>query len=205
MAAGSSDLVPDGTVRVFDHPAEMEELTASERRLLRATIVSHHNDPIAQMSPDTMVKQPEWLADAERGRGVPEDMEWFPVGTFLQVGIDAMNAMVTVPGEFGSFGHDYRADMATAVATAYDLPATKTQLKSITEALVTLELERADRIAAAKAEDAPAPPDYRGTHLEDASTGKLRVEGGVPLQGQRTSGAKWLSSLIGQEETGDVQ
>ena len=112
MALGSSDLVPDGTVRVFDEPSEMEALTAAERRALRATIVSHHNDPIAQMSTDTMIQEPEWLATSERGRGIPDDMEWFPMGTFLQVGVDAMNAMVTVPGNFGSFGHDYRADMA---------------------------------------------------------------------------------------------
>jgi len=26
-----------------------------------------------------------------------------------------MNAMVTVPGEFGSFGHDYRSDTARFV------------------------------------------------------------------------------------------
>ena len=205
MAAGRSDLVPEGTVQVFDHPSEMEELSAAERRQLRAMILSHHGDPIAVMSTDTLIQEPEWLATEERGRGVPEDMEWFPVGTFFQVAVDAMNAMVTVPGEFGSFGHDYRADMAMAVATAYDLPVNKTQLKAVGEALVTLELERAERIAASKAEDAPAPPDYRGTHLEDASTGKLRVEAGVPLQGKRTSGAQWLNSILGREEDADIQ
>ena len=68
MSSGSSDLVPDGTVRVFDEPSEMEELTAAERRALRATIVSHHNDPIAQMWTDTMIQEPEWLATSERGR-----------------------------------------------------------------------------------------------------------------------------------------
>ncbi|GMQ85256.1 MAG: hypothetical protein BMS9Abin07_0822 [Acidimicrobiia bacterium] len=202
MASGRSDLVPEGTVAVFDHPSEMK-LTAAERRRLRATVLSHHSDPIAVMSLDVMIDEPEWLS-GERGRNVPDDMEWFPFGTFLQVGIDAMNAMVMVPGEFGSFGHDYRADMAAAVATAYNLPATVTQLKSVVESLVTLELERADRITAAKAEDAPAPPDYRGTHLEDASTGKLRVEAGVPLQGKRTSGAQWLKGMLGEDKSADI-
>lgn len=204
MAAGRSDLVPDGAVRIFDHPSEMEALTAAERRKLRATIVSHHSDPIAQMSTDSMIEHPEWLK-GERGRNVPEDMEWFPFLTFLQVGVDAMNAMVTVPGKFGSFGHDYRADMSVAVSTAYDLPATKAQIKAIDDQLVNLELERAERIKAAKAEDAPAPPDYRGTHLEDASTGKIRVEAGVPLEGQRTSGAQWLASLVGKKPPADIQ
>jgi uncharacterized membrane protein len=204
MAAGRSDLVSDGTVQVFDHPSEMEALDAGERERLRATILSHHNDPIAVMAPEMLIREPDWLA-GERGRGVPDDLEWFPVGTFFQVAVDAMNAMVMVPGKFGSFGHDYRADMARAVATAYDLPATETQLEAIEDSLVTLELERADRIAAEKAEHAPAPPAYQGTELEDARTGKIRVEAGVPLQGTRTSGAQWLKSLLGHEESADIQ
>jgi len=204
MATGSSDLVSDGAVRVFDHPEELDGLTKAERNRLRATILSHHNDPIALMAPEMMIEEPEWLT-GERGRGVPDDLEWFPVGTFLQVVVDAMNAMVMVPGKFGSFGHDYRADMARMVAAAYSLTATEAQLKAVEDALVTLELERADRVAATKAEHAPAPPDYRGTALEDSQTGKIRVEAGVPLQGKRTSGAKWLASLVGQEPPADIQ
>ena len=204
MAAGHSPLVADGSVRVFDHPHELRGLDAKALDQLRATILSHHNDPIAVMAPEVIVREPEWLS-GERGRGVPDDFEWFPVGTFLHVMVDAMNAMVTVPGQFGSFGHDYRADMARMVAAAYALPATEAQLKAIEDSLVTLELERADRIAATKAENAPAPPDYRGTHLEDAQTGKIRVEAGVPLQGTRTSGADWLTRVAGEEPPADIQ
>jgi hypothetical protein len=156
------------------------------------------------MAPEMMIKEPDWLS-GERGRGVPDDLEWFPVGTFLQVVVDAMNAMVMVPGKFGSFGHDYRADMARMVAVAYGLAASEAQLKAIEDALVTLELERADRVTATKAEHAPAPPDYRGTALEDAQTGRIRVEAGVPLQGKRTSGAKWLASLVGEEPPADIK
>ncbi len=204
MAAGRSTMVPDGSVRIFDHPDELGGLDADGHNRLRATILSHHNDPIAVMAPEIMIREPEWLS-GERGRGVPDDLEWFPVGTFLHVAVDAMNAMVTVPGKFGSFGHDYRADMARMVSAAYGLAATETQLKAIEDALVTLELERADRITAAKAEDAPAPPAHKGTHLADARTGRIRVEAGVPLQGTRTGGAKWLKSLLGQDESGDIQ
>lgn len=204
MATGRSGLVSDRAVRIFDHPADLDELDAGELDGLRATILSHHSDPIAVMAPEVLIQEPDWLS-GERGRGVPGDLEWFPMGTFLQIAVDAMNAMVTVPGEFGSFGHDYRADMARMVAAAYGLRATEAQLKAIEDALVTLELERADRIAAKKAEHAPAPPEYRGTALEDAQTGKIRVEAGVPLQGQRTSGAKWLNSLLGREEDADIQ
>jgi hypothetical protein len=114
--------------------------------------------------------------------------------------IDAANAMVTVPGHFGSFGHDYRADMARMVLSGLDLPAaTEDQIVAVEDALVELEIGRSKRIKAAREEHAPAPPS-RVVKGE-------RVEGGVPLAGDRTSGAHWLRSLArttGVPE-GDVQ
>ena len=197
MAAGGSRLVPDGSVRVFDNPGEIEALADEERRQLRAVVLSHDNDPIAVMSPDVLVREPEWLS-GDRGRGVPEDMDYTPVSTFLQVAIDAMNAMVTVPGHFGSFGHDYRADMARMVRATYDFDdITDEQVDSIERQLVTLELERAERIKAATAEDAPASPQYRGTDFEDAETGRIVSEAGVPLLASRTPGAQWFKTITG--------
>ena len=191
MAAGSSALVPEGTVGVFDSVEEIAALSKEERSRLRAVILSHDNDPIAAMSPDTLVRKPTWLGEP-RGRGVPEDMDYSPLITFLQVMIDATNAMVTVPGKFGSFGHDYRADMARFVSHAYDLDnATEEQLVAIEEALVRLELERGQRIKAPKLEDAPAAPQYREAELID-ETGTMRAEAGVPLVARRTSGARWV-------------
>jgi len=197
MASGASQLVPERSVGVFDSPDEIESLSREARDELRATILSHDNDPIAAISPDLMIRKPEWLA-GDRGRGVPDDMDFIPMVTFLQVAIDAMNAMVTVPGHFGSFGHDYRADMARMVRAAYGLHGiTDEQVEAIEQQLVTLELERAARIKASRAEDAPAAPQYRGTHLVDAKTGTIITEAGVPLQGTRTSGAQWFKTLQG--------
>ncbi|HEX6654625.1 MAG TPA: alpha/beta-hydrolase family protein, partial [Candidatus Limnocylindria bacterium] len=72
------------------------------------------------------------MADEQRGRGVPEQMRWLPLVTFVQRAMDAANAMVSVPGKFGSFGHDYRADMARFVQDAFRLPeATEPQLGRI--------------------------------------------------------------------------
>lgn len=197
MAAGGSMLVPAGSVGVFDNPGEIEALTDDERAQLRAVILSHDNDPIAVLSPDILVREPEWLV-GDRGRGVPEDMDYTPVSTFLQVTIDAMNAMVTVPGHFGSFGHDYRADMARMVRAAYGFDdIADDQVEAIERQLVTLELERAERIKAAKAEDAPASPQYRGTDFEDTETGRIISEAGVPLLASRTAGAQWFKILTG--------
>ena len=100
MRQGSTDLVPEGTVGAFDNFDEYMELTEEERLKLRAVVVDHDNDPIAQMSFRWAVKQPPWLAGETRGRNVPEGMDWVPLITFVQIMIDAMNAMRSVPGHF---------------------------------------------------------------------------------------------------------
>jgi uncharacterized membrane protein len=186
MAQGASDLVPEGTVGVFDHPDEIDALSDEERDKLRAVILSHANDPIAALSPDLALREPEWLKATERGRGVPASMRWIPIVTMLQTMIDAANAMVTVPGEFLSFGHDYRADTARMVHAAYRLPPiSDEQLARVEQTLRDLELERADRIKAADADSPPPPPAQRG------QVGELA---GVPLQ--KAQGAQWKSSAV---------
>jgi hypothetical protein len=90
-----------------------------------------------------------------------------------------------VPGEFTSFGHDYRADMAGFVSDAYRLPnATAPQLARIEQVLRTLELERAERIKAEHSHAAPPAPAQR--------SGGDNVRGGVPLRSPRTRGARWI-------------
>ncbi len=170
MRDGSSALVPDGTVGTFDRYEQLAELTDDERDNLRAVILDHDNDPIAQIAFRLAVKQPAWLEPGPRGRNVPESMQWIPLLTFVQVGVDAMNAMRVVPGEFKSFGHDYRGDTARFVHAAYRFaPVSDEQMTKVDETLKQLELERGERIkqskelAAQMAKDAPkrtAGPRY---------------------------------------------
>ncbi|MCZ7529753.1 MAG: alpha/beta-hydrolase family protein [Acidimicrobiia bacterium] len=70
MESGSSELVPEGTVGVFDRHEQLAALGDEERARLRAVILSHDNDPIAAIAPELLVQRPDWLA-GERGRGVP--------------------------------------------------------------------------------------------------------------------------------------
>jgi uncharacterized membrane protein len=183
MTRGSSTLVPEGTVKVFDRHDQLRGLSEQARSRLRAVVLSHDNDPIAVFGPDLLVQRPPWLADGQRGRGVPETMRWRPLDTFLQTGMDAMNAMVSVPGQFASFGHDYRADMAQFVRDAYGLPdASDEQLARIEEVLRALEVERAERIRAGDATGAPPAPAHR------ADRG---LAGGVPLRDRRAPRARW--------------
>jgi uncharacterized membrane protein len=185
MTRGSTTLVPQGTVGVFDRHEQLQELTDEQRGRLRAVILSHDNDPIAVMGPDLIVQRPPWLADGQRGRGVSEQMRWRPLVTFVQTAMDAANAMVSVPGEFGSFGHDYRADMVRFVRDAYALPAASdAQVARIEEVLRSLELDRAQRIKARHGQAVPPPPAHRPAEVDAAA--------GVPLRTRRTRGARWL-------------
>ena len=146
MREGRNPLMPEGTVGAFDHFDDYLKLSEADRERLRAVIVDHDNDPIAQMSLRLAVKRPDWLNGA-RGRGVPESMRWTPLVTFTQVLTDAMNAMVVVPGEFKSFGHDYRADTARFVRAGYGLPdVTEDQLVALEARLAERELDRSTRI-----------------------------------------------------------
>lgn len=151
MREGRGNLVSPGMVKAFDNFGEYEKLSKEERAKLRAVIVDHDNDPIAAMSFRWAVKRPPWLDGTERGRNVPEGMQWVPFITFVQIMIDAMNAMRVVPGHFKSFGHDYRGDTADFVHAAYQLPAvTKEQKREVHETLLKLEVERGERIKNAK-------------------------------------------------------
>jgi uncharacterized membrane protein len=150
MREGRNPLTPEGTVGAYDRFEQYQALGAEEKGKLRAVVVDHDNDPISQMSVRLAVKRPPWL-DSHRGRGVPETMKWTPVITFTQVLVDAMNAMVAIPGQFMSFGHDYRADTAAFVQAAYELPeVTEEQMAALHDTLVTRELDRAARIKAGK-------------------------------------------------------
>jgi uncharacterized membrane protein len=151
MRQGSSALVPPGTVEAFDNFDEYAKLSKEARDKLRAVIVDHDNDPIAQMSFRWAVKRPPWLTGTARGRNVPEGMQWVPLITFVQIMVDAMNAMRTVPGHFKSFGHDYRGDTAHFVHGAYHLAdVTDEQMDAVVDTLRQLELERGERIKTAK-------------------------------------------------------
>jgi uncharacterized membrane protein len=150
MKEGRNPLVPPGTVGHFDCYEQYAALTAEQRDQLRVVVLDHDNDPIASVSPRLIYARPHWLA-SQRGRGVPASMGWAPVITFVHVAVDAMNAMRTVPGEFKSFGHDYRADTARFVHAAFRLPpVTEEQMQATERVLRELELDRGQRIRSAR-------------------------------------------------------
>lgn len=194
MARGASDTVPAGTVGVFDRHEQLAALTEEERDRMRAVILSHDNDPIARFGPDMMVRKPDWVG-AEGLRGVSPSIEWIPIVTFCQTALDAANAMVTVPGVFESFGHDYRAETARFVRDGFHLPSvSEEQMERIEAVLRSLELDRSERIKASNAAAAPPAPSER-------TESDRVVSAGVPLRVEKTRGANWRRSLKGRQNS----
>ncbi len=192
MTTGASDLVPPGTVEVFDTHEQLAGLDDEARERLRAVILSHDNDPIAALRPELLVRRPSWLG-SERGRGVSERMDWIPFVTFWQIAIDAANAMVTVPGEFRSFGHDYRADTTRFVRDAYHLPVTDERVAvRIDEELRRRELARSEAMGA-------PPPDGAEPLRPTERFSSNPFAAGIPVATRPPTRSRWLRASPTQE------
>ena len=69
---------------------------------MRIAFLQHASDPIVFFSYDSLHREPDWLR-GERGPDVSPILNWYPVVTFLQLGMDMALALEAPPGH----GHDY--------------------------------------------------------------------------------------------------
>ena len=120
---------------------QLDRLSRAVVAEARFVLLSHHDDAVTLFSPSLLVEHPWWLGK-DRPLAVPPQANWSTPATFLQAAVDAKNAGASVPGEFGSRGHDYRGDVARAVRFAFNLPCSNAQLAAIEEALRQEDLER---------------------------------------------------------------
>jgi len=133
---------------VFDTPAQLRDHIADGNPVPQATFLNHDNDPVARFAPSMFYEMPDWLAVANRGRGMNPHQRWLPGIAFWQGLIDTKNAATVVPGEFNSTGHDYRADLASFIRIAYGFSdVTDDQMARIEQKLRESEVERAANIA----------------------------------------------------------
>lgn len=75
------------------------ELWTDDTKVL---FVQHANDPVVWFSFDLLFNKPDWLNEP-RGRAVSPDTRWFPIITFLHIGLDQAIAASAPIGE----GHYY--------------------------------------------------------------------------------------------------
>jgi uncharacterized membrane protein len=128
---------------------EYRALPQGEQNRIRFFFLNHHEDPVTRFGLDVAYRQPSWLGPPDqRPPNVSRTQRWVPAVTFLQTAIDTKNAATVIPGAFNALGHDYRADLAQFVSTAYALTdVTDEQMASIEARLRRSEVERAARIA----------------------------------------------------------
>jgi len=141
------DLVdPEHKVRTVATPEEWLDLSAEAREQCTVVLLTNSNDPIPKFSPQIIVQRPDWLGPSdERPPGVPPEIHWRPIVTFLITVSDLMNAMNMSPGTFVATGHDYRKSLGRMTQQAFRLEATDEEMARIEEALRARELKYAQR------------------------------------------------------------
>ena len=148
MLAGGPDI--DTTIfGTFNSIDAYRALPDDERSSIRFFFLNHDEDPVTRFGLDIAYRRPSWLGDpADRLPTISKTQEWVPAVTFFQTAIDTKNAATVVPGEFKALGHDYRADLAAFVSTAYGLTdVTDEQMTAVETRLRRSEIERAAKIA----------------------------------------------------------
>ena len=126
-------IIGDGSIaKVFISQQELEAAPGAAGKEI--TFVAHPNDPVVYWSPDLLFKEPDWLKPP-LGPGVAPEMKWYPVITFLQVGMDLISG-----GEPPEVGHNYAAGIGPAVAMTVNPPGwTAEQTAKLQAALPSLK------------------------------------------------------------------
>ena len=128
-------VIGDGDIaRAYISDVELEQAIPSAGPVI--TFSAHPNDPVVYWSPDLLLQKPDWL-DQPLGPGVDPHMRWFPVITYLQVGMDLISG-----GAPPEVGHNYAADAGPAIALTVN-PAgwTPAKTQSLVKALPSLHYE----------------------------------------------------------------
>jgi uncharacterized membrane protein len=113
----------------------------------RVFLLDHDADPVTRFETPLLWTRPDWLAAQPRGRGVPEQMAWRPLLTWLQVMFDVARATQPQLGQFQSHGHDYRADLAPLVRAAFVSDVDVEILDAVQEELERSEVRRSELLA----------------------------------------------------------
>jgi uncharacterized membrane protein len=142
VGAFGHGLDASGAIFEFNDVAGLRALDPSTREGVRGYMLTHFNDPVNKFSPSWLVKRPEFLAHAEQAQGVPRKMKWVPGVTGVQGIFDTSNGITASAGALSRSGHDYRADMAPAMAEILRTGTTEQQLARIADSLAQIELAR---------------------------------------------------------------
>ncbi|MCW2927471.1 MAG: hypothetical protein JWM86_1439 [Thermoleophilia bacterium] len=118
----STDHLGAGGLQAIASIDELGSMDPSARRTARAWDLSHNDDPVHRADLQLIWKRPRWLpANGPNPVGVGPEERWKPLLTFLSTAKMAVaSANKEVIGQFGSHGHDYRAELPALLREAYD-------------------------------------------------------------------------------------
>lgn len=80
------------------------------------TFSAHPNDPVVYWSPDLLFSRPAWI-DPPLGPGVDPHIRYFPIITYLSLGMDLISG-----GGPPEVGHNYSGDIGPAIALTVNPP-----------------------------------------------------------------------------------
>ena len=103
--AGSPEWLPtfgDGSIIRFTNQENHLDIPGATWGPMRFVYLQYASDPITFFSPDSLWRKPDWMNDPV-GPDVSPELRWYPVVTFLQLGLDMAVGLAVPRG----FGHDY--------------------------------------------------------------------------------------------------
>lgn len=113
-----------------------QQLSGDEQAQL--WFLDHDADPVTRWNGALAWRRPSWLR-GDRGRNIPEAMNWVPVLTWWQVIFDLVFAAQQQSGQFRSRGHDYRADLPPVLGKVLGADG---DVRRIVELLESREVQR---------------------------------------------------------------
>ncbi len=102
---GSPEWLPtfgDGSIIRFTNQENHLDLPGAAWGPMRLVYLQYASDPITFFSPDSLWRKPDWMYDPV-GPDVSPELRWYPVVTFLQLGLDMAVGLAVPRG----YGHDY--------------------------------------------------------------------------------------------------
>lgn len=87
-------------------PAEIAAVAAPPWRGTRVLFLQHPSDPVVWLSPDLLVRRPDWLREPPGFDRSPA-MTWYPIITFWQVAADMAGNVTNSAGTPAGHGHNY--------------------------------------------------------------------------------------------------
>ena len=92
----------DGSVIRFTNQENHLDIPGAEWGPMRLVYLQYASDPITFFTPDALWRKPDWM-NTPVGPDVSPELRWYPVVTFLQLGLDMAVGLAVPRGH----GHDY--------------------------------------------------------------------------------------------------